>query len=198
MGLILIRILFVCLGTLLGYYVSTQLYDQVGKTRGHGSRVQRGDPDHPYGIPVQTGLIKGHYRRYPRIHPRADIGEYHCGAAQAGAARAEHRELHPAAHERVLRLHRHHHRHQGGRAVQSREHQEAVQERRGREHQDHGHERDHRRKDRRRVRNGVSRRHDHHPPVHPARAAAHRRLLGLAETGARADGASISFTASRR
>src|SRR5512135_1740888 len=34
MGLILIRILFVLLGTLLGYYVSTQLYDQVGKIEG--------------------------------------------------------------------------------------------------------------------------------------------------------------------
>ena len=34
MGLILIRVLFVCLGTLLGYYVSTQLYDQVGKLEG--------------------------------------------------------------------------------------------------------------------------------------------------------------------
>jgi uncharacterized protein YacL len=34
MGLILIRILFVLLGTLLGYYVSTQLYDQVSKTEG--------------------------------------------------------------------------------------------------------------------------------------------------------------------
>ena len=34
MGLILIRILFVFLGTLLGYYVSTQLYDQVSKTEG--------------------------------------------------------------------------------------------------------------------------------------------------------------------
>jgi hypothetical protein len=34
MGLILIRILFVCLGTLLGYYTSTQLYDQVGKLEG--------------------------------------------------------------------------------------------------------------------------------------------------------------------
>ncbi|MGE5172414.1 MAG: hypothetical protein ACM3MD_01140, partial [Betaproteobacteria bacterium] len=34
MGLILIRILFVFLGTLLGYYVSTQLYDQVSKLEG--------------------------------------------------------------------------------------------------------------------------------------------------------------------
>ena len=34
MGLILIRILFVFLGTLLGYYVSTQLYDQVSKIEG--------------------------------------------------------------------------------------------------------------------------------------------------------------------
>ena len=34
MGLILIRFIFVFLGTLLGYYVSTQLYDQVSKTEG--------------------------------------------------------------------------------------------------------------------------------------------------------------------
>src|SRR5574337_178337 len=34
MGLILIRFLFVFLSTLLGYYVSTQLYDQVGKAEG--------------------------------------------------------------------------------------------------------------------------------------------------------------------
>ena len=34
MGLILIRLLFVFIGTLLGYYVSTQLGDQVSKTEG--------------------------------------------------------------------------------------------------------------------------------------------------------------------
>ena len=34
MGLVLIRILFVFLGMLLGYYASTQLYDQVGKMEG--------------------------------------------------------------------------------------------------------------------------------------------------------------------
>ncbi|HEX9020618.1 MAG TPA: PIN domain nuclease, partial [Nitrospirota bacterium] len=34
MGLILIRILFVFLGMLFGYYVSTQLYDQVSKIEG--------------------------------------------------------------------------------------------------------------------------------------------------------------------
>ena len=34
MGLIVIRVLFVCLGTLLGIYVSTQLYDKVRKKEG--------------------------------------------------------------------------------------------------------------------------------------------------------------------
>ena len=34
MGLIIIRLLFVCLGTLTGYYAATQLGDQVGKTEG--------------------------------------------------------------------------------------------------------------------------------------------------------------------
>jgi hypothetical protein len=34
MGLIIIRLLFVLLGMLFGYYVSTQLYDQVSKIEG--------------------------------------------------------------------------------------------------------------------------------------------------------------------
>ena len=34
MGLILIRIIFVFIGTLLGYYVSMQLDEQVGRTEG--------------------------------------------------------------------------------------------------------------------------------------------------------------------
>ena len=34
MGLILIRIVFVFLGMLFGYYVSAQLYDQVSKIEG--------------------------------------------------------------------------------------------------------------------------------------------------------------------
>ncbi len=62
MGLVLIRIVFVFVGTLLGYYVSTQLDDQVGKLEGMA-----------IGITVALAIILIEYL-FRRVHLKVIIG----------------------------------------------------------------------------------------------------------------------------